>query len=277
MAIDRTAFNALVEGSSGTIWDKAAIAGVLLDPIDAAIASSIQTTTNTGNQADFNLSSSFTYLRCTGAAPVFGGFQINGAAPASGDRVILSCLGTTARVLHQDTSFESVAVNRVICPSTNGQIIGVNGRMDLVYDGTTSRWRAHCIDPGTPLDVTFAAGDYTGNGSMTWTVASGDVEVFRYQQMGQRLKIEAMLFTTTVGGTPSTVLQIAIPAGFTALVNGSGRSVFRPAYVSDNGTETFGYVTCSSTKIQFVKAPAANWTASTDNTRVAADLMIMVN
>ena len=41
MAIDRTPFNALVDddGSNlvGTIWNKAAIQGVLLDPIDTAI------------------------------------------------------------------------------------------------------------------------------------------------------------------------------------------------------------------------------------------------
>lgn len=42
MAIDRTAFNALTDdsgsGTDGSIWDKAAIEDVLLDPIDAALA-----------------------------------------------------------------------------------------------------------------------------------------------------------------------------------------------------------------------------------------------
>lgn len=41
MAIDRTAFNALVndDGSNttGTIWDKSAIAGSILDPVDALV------------------------------------------------------------------------------------------------------------------------------------------------------------------------------------------------------------------------------------------------
>lgn len=42
MAIDRTAYNALVDddgsGTVGTVWNKARIAGVILDPVDAALA-----------------------------------------------------------------------------------------------------------------------------------------------------------------------------------------------------------------------------------------------
>jgi hypothetical protein len=47
MAIDRTAFNALVDddgsGTTGTPWEKARIAGVILDPVDAALALSTYT------------------------------------------------------------------------------------------------------------------------------------------------------------------------------------------------------------------------------------------
>jgi len=281
MALDRTNYNALVDddgsGTTGSIWSKTAIKDVILDPADSAYALNLQTTTGTGNQADFNLSTKVTWLRCTGAAPAFGGFQINGVAPASGDRVVIECLGTTAKVYHEETGFESVAANRIICPSTNGQIVGVNGRIELIYDGTSSRWRAQCIDPGAPIDVTFNAADYTGSGSMTWTVASGDVEMFRYQQMGRRLRIEMMLFTTTVGGTVSTTLQAKVPGGFTPSLNASSRRPFTATYVSNNGTDEAGRVSASATNIEFVRLPPNNWTASTENTRVSFDGIITVN
>lgn len=45
MAINRTAFNALVDddgtGTTGTPWEKARIAGVILDPVDAALAADV--------------------------------------------------------------------------------------------------------------------------------------------------------------------------------------------------------------------------------------------
>lgn len=281
MGIDRTNFTALVDddgtGLTGSIWSKSAIQSVILDPADSAYALNVQSTTATGNQADFNLTNKFTWLRCTGAAPAFAGFQVNGAAPSAGDRVVIECLGTTAKVYHQETSFESVAANRIICPSTNGQVVGVNGRMDLIYDGTTSRWRQALVDPGAPITVTFTAGDFTASGSMTWTVAVGDVERFTYQQFGQQLKVELMLFTTTVGGTPSTTLQVKVPGGFTPAVNASARRAFVPAFVSDNGTEQIGRISAGGTNIEFVKVPATSWTASTDNTRVAIDILMAVN
>jgi hypothetical protein len=52
MAIDRTAFNALVDdngtNTTGTPWTKAEIAGVILDPVDAAIAAVVPAPGGTG-------------------------------------------------------------------------------------------------------------------------------------------------------------------------------------------------------------------------------------
>lgn len=172
-----------------------------------------QSTSGTGAQNDFSLSARRTYLRCTGTAPEFSGFTVGGSTPSAGDIVIVDCLGTTTRVLHQSSS--STAANRVICPSTNGQIIGASGRMLLVYDATTSRWRETLIDPGTPISVPFDAADYTASGSMTWTVASGDVIVDTYVQRGQWLTLNFMGVTMTVGGYDSDFeLRKAVPGGF---------------------------------------------------------------
>lgn len=232
-----------------------------------------QSTANTGTQNDFDLSGPKTYLRCTGAAPSFSGFTVNGAAPYAGCQVLIECLGTTAKVTNQDAG--STAANRLITPSSTGQIIGVNGLMLCVYDATTSRWREHLIDPGAPIAVTFSAGDFTGNGSMTVTLQSGDVDTFTYVQWGKTVFINVALSTITIGGTPSTIVQVAIPGGFTVT-----KKVVTIGLSGDNGTyqATWVDVQASGTVIRFFKDPAGNaWSASTNNSGVYAMIEFEVN
>lgn len=164
-----------------------------------------ETTTATGAQHDFDLDASASYLRCTGAAPVFSGFTVAGSAPSAGDFAILECLGTTLKVTDQDAG--STAVNRIICDSTQGQIVGVSGKILLVYDGTTSRWRASLLEQGSPITYT-----------PTWTAASvnpaiGDGTLTgRYVQRGKTCWVELNLVaggTTTFGtGTYSWALPL---------------------------------------------------------------------
>lgn len=221
-----------------------------------------QTTSATGTQNDFSLSGRVTYLRCTGAAPLFTGFTVGGAAPTAGDTVIIDRISAgTAKVAHQNTG--STAANRVIAPSTNGQIVGEAGRMMCIYDGTTSRWREACIDPGVPIDVAFTAGDFTGQSAMTWTVASGDLTTFKYQQNGTILSVWLEVRSSSVGGTPAANLLALIPGGFTASLVGDG-----PVFGADNGTFQFligGIYSVDMTKIRFALL-SGNWALATDTT-----------
>lgn len=249
-----------LDGAEGTAYhDAAQLTG--LTPAASVFVE--QTSSLTGTNNDVAPSAGpFIVIRCTGAAPVFTGFT----GGATGRSILLLCLGTTLKVSHQTGSS---AANQIICESAAGQIVGLGGSILLTYDATTSRWRASLLNAGAPISVTFAAGDFTGNALMTWTVAAGDVEVFRYQQRGRTVRVELMVFTSTVAGTPDTTLQVAMPGGFTPSVNASGRSAFYAAYASDNGTEAIARTDFSATKILFVKVPSANWTAAVDTTRVA--------
>jgi len=240
----------------------------------SAVKLTPQSTTATGNQADFNLTQKFTYLRCTGAAPVFGGFQVNGAAPSDGDRVRIVCLGTTAKVAHQETGFESVAAHRVICPSTTGQIVGVNGVMDLIYDGTTGRWRETVLEPGAPIDVAFSAGNFTGNGSMTWTVGSGDQDTFAYVQRGKVVTLFTSINSSTVGGTLNNRLNIALPNGFVV-----AKSTRNQVHLFDNnvGVSGIGVLTAGASVIGFGRFDNGNFAASTDGTYVLGQTVFEVN
>jgi hypothetical protein len=81
--------------------------------------------------------------------------------------------------------------------------------LNLVYSGTD--W----------INETFSAGAYTANGAMTWTVQSGDMEVARYAQVGNKtILFQLGILTTTIGGTPNTRLQRAVFGGVAARTSG---------------------------------------------------------
>lgn len=235
MALDRTYFNTLVEETSpgsGTPIDLTMI-DAIYDDIDAALGSvtaTEQTTTATGTQNDFSLTTNNVTLRCTGASPVvFTGFTVAGAAPTAGARVVVINAGATTftvRVAYQDSG--STAAYRVISPSTRGQIVGLGGTITIIYDGTTSRWRVQMIECGAPVAVAFSAGNFTGGsgGSNTWTVDSGDVAGNSFLQEGTKLTWFLNVNTSTTGGTPFNLVNVALPNGFTVANNGTQTGVY---------------------------------------------------
>lgn len=266
-------------GAANVVVTGAGLAGQVLtsngasaDPTYQVIAPTAtpQITSNTGAQNNFDLTARSTYLRCTGAAPVFSGFTVLGATPSDGDQVLIECQGTTARVTNQDTN--STITNRVVCPSTNGQIIGANGRMLLVYDGTAGRWRESLLDCGAWIAVPYNAGDYTGSGSQTWTVDSGDLDTGLYKQQGTTLFVQYYLKSTSVGGTPAGFLQITLPAGFTA-----GSNAFSMCFVQDaGGTSAAGLVRPVTTILRVQKIDGSNWGASTNSTFIGVAIPVNI-
>ncbi len=234
-----------------------------------------ETTTATGTQDDFDADAAFTYLRCNNAsALILTGFTTAGGAPSEGDRIIIDNIGSsTVKVTNEDAG--STAANRIITSSTNGQIIGADGRMLLVYDDTSSRWRATVIAPGTPIDVAYASGNFTGSGSMTWTVAEADQDSFTYVQYGNMILIIASFADTTVGGTPDTQLMTAMPGGFTIAADAQAVFPGRNA-----GTRMFGAVVTSTgtnDKFRFYIESFGNWSAATNTTFVTCNMWMRVD
>lgn len=232
-----------------------------------------ETTTLTGTQNNYDLDAHYTYLRCNNAsALVLTGFTVLTATPVAGDMVIIDNIGaSTVKVAHEDTG--STAANRVICPSVAGQILGLNGRMLLVYDGTTGRWRESVLDPGGPIDVAYASGNFTAD-TGTWTVQSADQVTFWYQQAGRRLLVGFLIEHTTVASSPS-YLQIAIPGGFV-----NTNFVLDFLYGLDNNVRGGGFtVRCSggSSTLRCVTPTDAAWAAATNTTDVSAILTLLIN
>jgi len=187
--------------------------------------------------------------------------------------VLILCLGTTAKVTTQDTG--STEANRIIAPSTNGQIVGFNGLMLSVYDGTTSRWRESLVDAGAWIVPAFAGGDFTGGGSQTWTLTAGDVTTYQYQQRGNTVAFQFVLNSTTVGGTPNATLKLSLQ-GFEAAHQLTGPL----GYASDNSTVKAGLVQISATEtaIQLFNdlTLGTNWAAATNTTTVRGAFVLDV-
>jgi hypothetical protein len=236
-----------------------------LTDIETAAIGIEQPESVTGAQNNFDLDGPNVVLICSGAAPVFSGFTVNGGAPYAGCKARIICTGTSAKVTNQDTN--STAANRIITPSTAGQIVGVGGIMDLVYDAAASRWREGLLDPGAWLNHAHNAADFTGSVSMTWGVELADLTVFQYRQHGNSLEFGINVNTSTVGGTASTSLRAVVPGGFT-LATGTR---FATNYAFNGGANLTGYIAflTGSTFFEFRRLDAANWTLETNTTYVS--------
>ena len=67
------------------------------------------------------------------------------------------------------------------------------------------------------ITVPFNAGDFTASGSMTWTLASGNLIAFAYRLPNPNvMQVSLYIYNSTVGGTASGELYVKLPAGKTA-------------------------------------------------------------
>lgn len=230
------------------------------------ISSPPATTTATGTQNDVAVSA--LTLRCNNASALtITGF----AAGVDGQLLHVVSVGAgQVDFAHQNTG--SAAANRLINFATSGNTslaAGV-GTATFVYDATTARWRLVAHEQGAWITPTFAAGNFTAIGTMTWTVGAGDVVHNRYVLRGRTVTWELTLDATTVGGVLSTELRATIPGGFTA----NGPDVFGPALISDNGATrvwaVWEFTNATFARFYVAASLAGNWSAATDATRVYA-------
>ena len=122
--------------------------------------------------------------------------------------------------------------------------------------------------------IAFSAGNFTGSGTITWTVASGDQITYAYTVKGKSVTLSWYIATSSVSGTGAE-LRIAIPAGMT-----STRQVRTSYWYSDNGTEGTGlaWQIAGEAFIRLYKSStASNWSAATDNTTVAGQITFEIS
>jgi hypothetical protein len=271
MSINRAPFNALVDddgtGTTGTVWNTTQIKNVLLDPIDAALLTPIQYPTVTGVQHDFVLANPGMNCRLVwGNSGVLTLDGITGGI--TGQTVTIIAGGGQIDLVHQGSG--SASTNRFQNVVTSGPTsIAGYGKAVYAYESQFGFWRLIDHEQGAWIQPPFAATDYTGNGSMTWTVDPGDVFCpLMYRLDGKTLALTFDLVNTTVGGSVNFALQIRIPGGFTSAPN---QRVGGGLIVTETGVSVPGsYISIGGgiTALQLIKSGAANWTASTNATRV---------
>src|SRR5208337_2217824 len=124
---------------------------------------------------------------------------------------------------------------------------------------------------GDPNAVAFSAGNFTASASMSWTVASTTLN--EYISSGGFMRCRINVVNSTVGGTPSTALQVTIPNSAT-----SSEAVQVPCYIIDNSTVAIGFAftTAGGTLISISKVAGANWSSSTSATTVFVDIMFRI-
>jgi|CXWL01.1.fsa_nt_gi hypothetical protein len=119
---------------------------------------------------------------------------------------------------------------------------------------------------------TFTAGDYTANGTMTFTVAAGDVVTNAYTFQGQAMRWNFSVETATVGGTLNTQLRIAVPDGKVI-----AKKTRTPFLYADAGVMGIGYIEAlpGGTFVTLNKT-SGNWSLATDTTAVWGQLSMEI-
>ena len=164
--------------------------------------------------------------------------------------------------------------------NVSGNVVG-GGRYGNFADSNSANAFRGFVEQGRTVanghqqTRTFAAGNYTGSGSMTWTVTSGETTADTLVVNGNEATYYFEVLASTVGGTPSTDLRIALPAGIVATVRSTNT-----CRIVDNGTSGIGVCEIASggTSISIFKDSTftATWAASA-NTSVQGQLKFPIN
>ena len=109
-------------------------------------------------------------------------------------------------------------------------------------------------------DVAFAAGNFTAN-SGTWTVSSGDQQLYRYTKIGRVLSLNFFLEDTTTGSGMGTQLRSKMPKGMKARA-----TTYMGPLIVRGSVETEGYVTTEGTDTLYCyRTDHAGWPSSITN------------
>lgn len=141
------------------------------------------------------------------------------------------------------------------------------------YSATGFREYGRSVQLGDWIGINFDATRFTGADSMTWTVQDIDIDTDRYTLIGHTLIYGFRIVNTTVAGTPSDTLQIALPGGLVA-----ERSMQGFVYAKDAGTVEIAVaqVAAGGSHVLISKTDFSNWTASTHDTDVYGQVICEV-
>ena len=113
---------------------------------------------------------------------------------------------------------------------------------------------------GEPVDIPLVSADFTGSGTLTWTVLPKNLLTLAYSLTGMEMLFAVGLSSTTVAGA-GNILQVMLPGGFLAARRVDGAT----GVLNDAGTLTSGtvFVSADSNVLKIARTDQANFTAGT--------------
>jgi hypothetical protein len=145
----------------------------------------------------------------------------------------------------------------------------------VIEQAGASAWESYSgPSSGAWVALAFNAGDYTGSGAMTWTVAVGDFILLAYAFLNRKTVIVSFeIATSTVGGVADQFLIIALPAAITPLRTMRGSFFYNDA----SGALTLGQWTAfATTPALYLYKLVGNWTLGADGTRVVGNAIFEI-
>lgn len=237
---------------------------------------STTTATDTGTVNDWAPTiAGNTYIAWSGASDAtFTGLSSSGVT--AGTVVVIKNTGTkNAFFSHADTG--SATANRFTNLATSGKTpIAPGGHIAYVFDGT--KWQLLSHEQGALISPAFDAAQYTGSGTITWTVIAGNVTTLAYRLSGVVLTVWVYIDGTTISGS-GVALKIGNSqwGGFTV----TKEQQTAGARDNDNGTRRAAFVQApagGTTINWYTDATAANaWAASTTNSGVVGTVTFEVS
>lgn len=186
--------------------------------------------------------------------------------------VIITNTGSAIITLKHESG-SSTATNRFHLAAGGDYLLAPDQSIIVVYE--SSRWRGAASSDGQGWTaVAYASGNFTANNAMTWTVDSGDQTTLAYRLVGKTLTVAFTIATSTVGGVPSTFLQITIPGGFVA-----AKEVWNALGITLDSGVGIGAgvgVQAGGTLMLLRKFDGTNWTASVNTTYTYGEIIFEV-
>lgn len=260
-------------GSSGTGGGGGASMPLAFDPEDSVEPlvifprvsgyedGSVFTFTTTGNIDDLDFRHA-RYIRANNATIA----TIRGLVAGYYDGQVVTIISIGAGqvdLAHQNAG--SAAGNRFINMVTSGVTslaLGV-GVASYQYDLTTARWRLIAHEQGAYIDMAYASGNFTAQGT-TWTVDSGDLVTMAYYVRGNEVTFKLKVLSSSTGAA-TNYLDAVLP--YTC-----ARSEYTNlAWGSDAGTYVVTFPefdTSHNTVIRFYKFNLTQWALATNTTHV---------
>lgn len=190
--------------------------------------------------------------------PARGVLLKGNAASDAFEQLIIGAAGTVLLSDGVDPGWSTRPTLRDVAESISGVFDFTNGLKERSRSAKLGEW----------TDIAYAAGNFTANGAMTWTVDVGDQVGFAYTIIGKTCFVRFTLNGTSVGGVVSSQLLIDLTAaGLTAAVNAS--AIVR---CYNSGVDGAGLAEVVGSQIR-LSLFTGNWTLSANNTSVQGVIM----